>query len=60
MCCNTGVTIDLSRFTGECQCLVMLTTMPIALCKGSGKSSVEAQANAAQNALEYLKIITKE
>jgi RISC-loading complex subunit TARBP2 len=38
---------------------VQLSTLPVAVCYGSGNSSKEAQASAAQNALEYLKIMTK-
>jgi RISC-loading complex subunit TARBP2 len=38
---------------------VQLSTLPVAVCYGSGSSSKEAQASAAQNALEYLKIMTK-
>jgi dsRNA-specific ribonuclease len=55
MCCNTGVTIDIFCFTGEYKSLVQLTTIPVALFLGSGKSSVEAQEDAAQNALEQLR-----
>jgi len=59
MCCNTGVTIEPSFYTGKSQCLVQLSTLPVAVCKGSGTSLEEAQASAAQNALECLKIVTK-
>ncbi|KOC60179.1 Interferon-inducible double stranded RNA-dependent protein kinase activator A [Habropoda laboriosa] len=43
----------------KCQCLVQLSTLPVAVCYGCGVTSKDAQASAAQNALEYLKIMTK-
>lgn len=46
-------------FTGKFQCLVQLSTLPVAVCYGCGVTSKDAQASAAQNALEYLKIMTK-
>lgn len=46
-------------FVGKCQCLVQLSTLPVAVCYGTGVTSKDAQASAAQNALEYLKIMTK-
>jgi len=51
--------LTFSYYTGKSQCLVQLSTLPVAVCYGSGTSSKEAQASAAQNALEYLKIMTK-
>lgn len=44
---------------GKFQCLVQLSTLPVAVCYGCGVTSKDAQASAAQNALEYLKIMTK-
>lgn len=44
---------------GKFQCLVQLSTLPVAVCYGCGATSKDAQASAAQNALEYLKIMTK-
>ncbi|XP_033611223.1 RISC-loading complex subunit tarbp2 isoform X2 [Cryptotermes secundus] len=55
----TYVDIEEKSITGKWQCLVQLSTLPVAVCYGSGNSSKEAQASAAQNALEYLKIMTK-
>jgi len=55
----TYVDIEERSMTGKSQCLVQLSTLPVAVCYGSGTSSKEAQASAAQNALEYLKIMTK-
>ncbi|KAJ4430993.1 hypothetical protein ANN_19586 [Periplaneta americana] len=55
----TYVDIEEKSITGKSQCLVQLSTLPVAVCYGSGNSSKEAQASAAQNALEYLKIMTK-
>jgi hypothetical protein len=59
MCCNTGVTIELSFYTGEFRCLLQLSPKRVAVCKGSGTSPEEAQASAARKALVYLKFATK-
>lgn len=59
MCCNTGVTIALSFYTGKFQCLVELSVQPPAVCYGSGQTEEAAKANAALNAVEYLQIMTK-
>ena len=45
--------------SGQRQCLVQLSTMPVAVCHGVGPSTDEAHAQAAHNALQYLKIMTK-
>jgi hypothetical protein len=45
--------------SGAVQCLVQLSTLPVAVCYGSGPTSKDAQIAAARNALEYLKIMTK-
>lgn len=55
----TYVDIEEKTFSGKCQCLVQLSTLPVAVCQGSGVTSNEAQVEAAKNALEYLKIMTK-
>ncbi|KAK0174999.1 hypothetical protein PV327_008784 [Microctonus hyperodae] len=55
----TYVDIEEKSSSGKCQCLVQLSTLPVAVCYGSGITSKDAQASAAQNALEYLKIMTK-
>lgn len=49
----------LSSSPGKFQCLIQLSTLPVAVCYGSGHTSKEAQSAAAQNTLEYLKILTK-
>jgi len=41
------------------QCLVQLSTVPVAVCQGTGPIMDEAHANAAHNALQYLKIMIK-
>lgn len=46
-------------FSGLCQCLVQLSTLPVAVCHGTAPTASGAQAMAALNALEYLKIMTK-
>ena len=55
----TYVEIEEKSITNKYQCLVQLSTLPVAVCYGVGKSSREARLSAAQNALEYLKIMTK-
>ncbi|XP_043463758.1 interferon-inducible double-stranded RNA-dependent protein kinase activator A homolog isoform X2 [Leptopilina heterotoma] len=55
----TYVDIEEKSISGKSQCLVQLSTLPVAVCYGSGVTSKDAQASAAQNALEYLKIMTK-
>ncbi|KAL0268045.1 UNVERIFIED_CONTAM: hypothetical protein PYX00_010128 [Menopon gallinae] len=55
----TYVDIEEKSLNGMCQCLVQLSTFPVAVCHGSAETSKEAQAAAAQNALEYLRIMTK-
>ncbi|XP_053982047.1 RISC-loading complex subunit tarbp2-like isoform X1 [Hylaeus anthracinus] len=55
----TYVDIEEKSLSGKCQCLVQLSTLPVAVCYGCGVTSKDAQASAAQNALEYLKIMTK-
>lgn len=55
----TYVDIDEKTLSGRFQCLVQLSTLPVAVCHGSGATAKEAQAAAARNSLEYLKIMTK-
>ncbi|KAH8403359.1 hypothetical protein KR222_011354 [Zaprionus bogoriensis] len=55
----TYVDIEERTFSGQFQCLVQLSTLPVGVCHGSGSTASEAQRHAAQNALEYLKIMTK-
>lgn len=55
----TYVDIEEKTYSGKYQCLVQLSTLPVAVCQGSGQTSKEAQSDAAKNALEYLKIMTK-
>uniref|UniRef100_A0A3B4WD38 RISC-loading complex subunit TARBP2 n=1 Tax=Seriola lalandi dorsalis TaxID=1841481 RepID=A0A3B4WD38_SERLL len=43
--------------SGLCQCLVELSTQPITVCHGFAPSIDAARANAAHNALQYLKIM---
>ncbi|XP_059157087.1 RISC-loading complex subunit tarbp2-like [Physella acuta] len=44
---------------GMNQCLVQLSTSPVAVCQGTGPIMDEAHANAAHNALQYLRIMIK-
>ncbi|XP_053667298.1 RISC-loading complex subunit tarbp2 [Anopheles marshallii] len=55
----TYVDIDEKSFNDKFQCLVQLSTMPVAVCYGSGTTVPEAHARAAQHSLEYLRIMTK-
>ncbi|XP_066997977.1 protein Loquacious isoform X1 [Anabrus simplex] len=55
----TYVDIEEKSSSGKTQCLVQLSTLPVAVCYGNGNNSKEAQSCAAQHALEYLKIMTK-
>lgn len=55
----TYVDIEEKTFTDKYQCLVQLSTLPVGVCHGSGDTPADAQKMAAQNALEYLKIMTK-
>lgn len=55
----TYVDIEEKTYNGRSQCLVQLSTLPVAVCQGSGATTEEAQNQAARNALEYLKIMTK-
>lgn len=43
--------------SGLCQCLVELSTQPITVCHGFAPNTDGARANAAHNALQYLKIM---
>jgi len=45
--------------SGVNQCLVQLSTVPVAVCQGTGPVMDEAHANAAHNALQYLRIMIK-
>uniref|UniRef100_S4R4J2 TAR (HIV) RNA binding protein 2 n=1 Tax=Petromyzon marinus TaxID=7757 RepID=S4R4J2_PETMA len=47
---------DMSR-SGRCQCLVELSTQPVAVCHGSGNLLGDAHAKAAYSALQYLKLM---
>jgi hypothetical protein len=60
MCCNTGVTIALSFYTGKFLCTVDLSTEPTLSCFGRGITKEQARARAAMNAVEGLQILTKE
>ncbi|XP_035778104.1 RISC-loading complex subunit tarbp2-like isoform X1 [Anopheles albimanus] len=55
----TYVDIDEKTHSGQYQCLVQLSTMPVAVCHGAGPTVRDAQLQAARNSLEYLKIMTK-
>jgi len=44
---------------GEHQCLLQISTFPIAVCYATGKDYNKAKNDAARNALNYLKMMTK-
>lgn len=54
----TYVDIEEISKSGKHQCLVQLSTLPVAVCFGDGDSPESAQDSAAQNSLEYLQIMT--
>lgn len=56
-----AVYADIPHLTiaGQFQCLVQLSSMPVAVCQGVGRSKDEARSMAAHNALQYLKIMTR-
>ncbi|KAH3721767.1 RISC-loading complex subunit tarbp2-like isoform X1 [Dreissena polymorpha] len=49
---------ELSAY-GMHQCLIQLSTLPVAVCHGTGPTVDEAHANAAHHSLQYLKLMTK-
>lgn len=49
--------IEERSLSGQCQCLVELSTQPTTVCHGSALSRVAARSSAAYNALQYLKIM---
>uniref|UniRef100_A0A8C6XGT2 RISC-loading complex subunit TARBP2 n=1 Tax=Naja naja TaxID=35670 RepID=A0A8C6XGT2_NAJNA len=49
--------IDETSISGLYQCLVELSTQPATVCHGSASSRSAARADAARNALQYLKIM---
>ncbi|XP_044271473.1 RISC-loading complex subunit tarbp2-like isoform X1 [Tribolium madens] len=55
----TYVDIEEKALSGKSQCLVQLSTLPVAVCYGAGTTPKEAQLVAALNALEYLRIMSK-
>lgn len=55
----TYVDIEERNANGEVQCLVQISTMPVAVCHGTGVDQSAANNVAARNALEYLKIMVK-
>jgi len=46
-------------FDGLYQCLVQLSSMPVAVCYSVGRTRDDAHSTAAHNALQYLKIMTR-
>ncbi|XP_059616776.1 interferon-inducible double-stranded RNA-dependent protein kinase activator A homolog isoform X5 [Phlebotomus argentipes] len=55
----TYVEIEEKTYSDCFQCLVQLSTLPVAVCQGAGKTRNDAKTAAARNSLEYLKIMTK-
>ncbi|ELU17807.1 hypothetical protein CAPTEDRAFT_171815 [Capitella teleta] len=55
----TYVDIQEISVSGNHQCLVQLSTMPVAVCHGTAPTRDEAHGMAAHNALQYLKIMTR-
>ena len=62
VCMSGGMTLykEMSlSVAGKRQCLIQLSSMPIAVCHGSGSTPDEARVDAALNALQYLLIMTE-
>jgi RISC-loading complex subunit TARBP2 len=55
----TYVNIEERSASGENQCLVQLSTLPVAVCYGVGQNQATANNDAARHALNYLKLMTK-
>ena len=56
----TYVDVEEKSKSDKYHCFVQLATNPVAVCFGIGeKSAKEARVDAARNALEYLRIMTK-
>ncbi|XP_043210472.1 RISC-loading complex subunit tarbp2-like isoform X1 [Amphibalanus amphitrite] len=55
----TWIDVEEKSFDGRCQCLVQLSTLPVAVCYGVGEDADKARSDAAHNALQYLKIMIK-
>ena len=55
----TYVDVDERTDGNEVQCLVQLSTLPVAVCYGVGEDITSANNDAARNALNYLKMMTK-
>ena len=56
----TYVDVEEKSKSDKFHCFVQLATNPVAVCFGIGEKSAEdARYNAARNALEYLRIMTK-
>jgi len=55
----TYVEVDEKTEEGESQCLVQISTLPVAVCYAVGKDYTKAKADAARITLNYLKMMTK-
>jgi len=53
----TWVEVEEKSLDDKHQCLVQLSTLPVAVCYGCGEDKANAKADAAHNALHYLKIM---
>jgi len=55
----TYVDIEDKTEDGEIQCLVQISTLPVAVCYGVGKDLDKAKTEAARYALYYLRMMSK-
>lgn len=55
----TYVEVEEKNDEDQVQCLVQLSTLPVAVCYGVGNDTKTANNDAARNALNYLKMMTK-
>jgi RISC-loading complex subunit TARBP2 len=55
----TYVDIEERLESGDLQCLVQLSTWPVAVCYGLGQDQGKANNDAARHGLNYLKLMTR-
>ncbi|KAK7583854.1 hypothetical protein V9T40_004817 [Parthenolecanium corni] len=55
----TYVNIEEKSKSNKCQCLVQLSTIPVAVCHGTADTIIEAQREAVVEALKYIHLLSK-
>ena len=56
----TYVDVEEKSKDNKCHYFVQLSTNPVAVCFGIGETPILAKANSAANALQYLRVMTKD